>query len=190
MRRGERRAGRSGGFTYLGLLALIVLIGLMLARAAEVWTVAAQRDREQELLWAGHEYREAIGRFVARNHHYPATLQELVGETSANADSSAGNTGDGPATAPGVLGALGFRALRQLYRDPMTNSTDWDTVPSADGRIMGVVSKSKLRPLKRAGFDDADLTFADADTYGSWQFIYQPPAWQRGRTAVPATTKK
>ena len=188
MRRGEGRAGRSGGFTYLGLLALIVLIGILLARAGEVWSAAAQRDREQELLWTGHEYRAAIGRFVAHNHHYPATLAELLGATNADSDASTTSTGDGPATAPGVLSTLGFRALRQLYRDPMTNSTDWESVPSPDGRIMGVVSKSKLQPIKRTGFDDADVGFADAESYAAWQFVYQPPAYLRWRTPTPGTT--
>ncbi|HYM25834.1 MAG TPA: type II secretion system protein [Vicinamibacterales bacterium] len=187
MRRGEGRAGRSGGFTYLGLLALIVLIGILLARAAEVWSAAAQRDREQELLWVGHEYRAAIGRYVAHNHRYPATLTELLGATRADSDASQSSSGAGPATAPGVLEALGFRALRRLYRDPMTNSTDWDTVPSPDGHVMGVVSKSKLRPIKRTGFYDDDVAFADAETYAGWRFVYQPPTYLRSRTLAPGT---
>ena len=187
MRRGEGRAGRSGGFTYLGLLVLIVLIGVLLARAGEVWSAAAQRDREQELLWVGHEYRAAIGRYVAQNRHYPATLAELLGTTRAGPDASEGSSGAGPATAPGVLEALGFRALRRLYRDPMTNSTDWETVPSPDGRIMGVVSKSKLQPIKRAGFSDDDLGFAGAESYAGWQFVYQLPTYLRGRLPTPGT---
>ncbi len=51
------------GFTYLGLLAVVVLIGLLLAAAGEVASTAARREREAQLLWVGHEYRAAIGRY-------------------------------------------------------------------------------------------------------------------------------
>jgi len=63
MSRGERARRRAGGFTYVGLLALIVLIGLMLAAAGEVAATAAQRERETQPLWVGHEYSAAIGRY-------------------------------------------------------------------------------------------------------------------------------
>ena len=63
MPRGERARRSEGGFTYLGLLFLVALIGLMLAAAGEVAATAAQRERETQLLWVGHEYRAAIGRY-------------------------------------------------------------------------------------------------------------------------------
>ena len=187
MRRGERRPARGRGFTYLGLLALIVLIGILLSAAGEVARSAVQRDREQELLWVGHQYRDAIGSFVAHNHRYPATLAELLGATSAGSDDAATGTTDGPAIAQGVLGAAGFRALRRLYRDPMTNTTDWVTVPSPDGRIMGVASASKREPIKHAGFGDEDPAFDKAETYADWQFVYQPPAYTRWRPPLPGS---
>ncbi len=174
MRRGEPRASRERGFTYLGLLVLVTLIGLMLAAAGEVERTALQREREQELLWVGHEYRAAIGRYVAHTHRYPATLADLLGATRADPGGADPGDSAGPTAAPGVIGTLGFRALRRLYRDPMTNSVEWVTIPSPDGRIMGVVSASTQAPLKRTGFDDDDVAFAGADSYAGWQFVYQP----------------
>ena len=104
MRRGDRQPRRAGGFTYLGLLALISLIGVLLAAAGEVTRTAVQREREQELLWVGHQYRDAIDRFVAHNHRYPATLTELLGATQASPEEAAPGAGDGPSIAQGVLG--------------------------------------------------------------------------------------
>ncbi len=154
MARGERRRRGERGFTYLGLLAVVVLIGIMLAAAGQVASTTAQRERETQLLWVGHEYRAAIGRFWNQNRRLPQALQELLG---AGAD------------AP-----IQVRYLRQIYRDPMTNAVDWVLLPAPGGGIMGVASSSKRAPLKTGNFDDADQDFKDAKTYGDWQFTFRP----------------
>ncbi len=59
------------GFTYFGVLVLVVLIGLMLAAAGEVASQQAQREREAELLFVGHQYRDAIERYFPFNHRFP-----------------------------------------------------------------------------------------------------------------------
>jgi type II secretory pathway pseudopilin PulG len=166
------------GFTYLGLLALIVLIGLLLAAAGEVASTAAQREREAQLLWVGREYRAAIGRYWNQRRTYPQTLQELLGASP-----------DAP---------VQVRYLRHLYPDPMTNAVDWVLVPAPNGGIMGVASSSKRAPLKTGNFDEADQGFADAGTYGDWQFTflpavrrstpYQPPV--RPPAQRPATSSR
>lgn len=148
MRRGER------GFTYLGLLALVALIGLSLAAAGEVAATAGRREREAQLLWVGHAYRAAIGRYFNDRRAYPQTLQDLLGSAP-----------DAP---------LEARYLRRLYPDPMTNAVDWVLVPAPSGGIMGVASSSRRAPLKTARFDDADQGFADASAYGDWQFTFVP----------------
>jgi type II secretory pathway pseudopilin PulG len=161
MSRGERARRSAGGFTYVGLLALLVLLGLALAAAGEVSATAAQREREAQLLWVGHEYRAAIGRYWSQKRAYPLTLQELLGSAP-----------DAP---------LQVRYLRRLYPDPMTNAVDWVLVPAPSGGIMGVASSSKRAPLKTAHFDDADLGFADAGAYSAWQFTFLP-GLVRGKT--------
>jgi type II secretory pathway pseudopilin PulG len=154
MSRGKRARRSARGFTYVGLLVLIVLIGLMLAAAGEVTATAAQREREAQLLWAGHEYRAAIGRYWNQKRAYPQTLQELLGAAP-----------DAP---------VKVRYLRSLYPDPMTNAVDWVLVPAPNGGIMGVTSSSKRAPLKTGHFDGADQGFADASAYSDWQFTFLP----------------
>ncbi len=161
MRRGEPARRSDRGFTYVGLLALIVLVGLLLAAAGEVASTAAQRERETQFLWVGHEYRAAIGRYWNRNRAYPRTLQELLGAAP-----------DAP---------VQVRHLRALYPDPMTNAVDWVLVPAPNGGIMGVSSSSRRAPLKTGHFDDADSDFADATAYGDWQFTFLPGVARRGR---------
>ena len=154
MRRGRRARGGERGFTYLGLLALVALIGLLLAAAGEVVSTAAQRDREAQLLWVGHEYRAAIARYWARRRAFPQSLEDLLGSAP-----------DAP---------VQVRYLRQLYRDPMTNAVDWELQLAPGGGIIGVASTSKRAPFKKDGFDDADQGFADATTYGDWKFTFVP----------------
>jgi type II secretory pathway pseudopilin PulG len=147
------------GFTYLGLLVLVVLIGLALAAAGEVAATNAQREREAQLLWVGHQYRAAIGRYWRQRRTYPQALEALLGSAP-----------DDP---------LQVRCLRRLYPDPMTNAVDWVLVPAPSGGIMGVASSSGRAPLKTGSFDAADQGFSDAAAYSDWQFTFVPGAVRR-----------
>jgi type II secretory pathway pseudopilin PulG len=165
MRTGERRrrahGGREAGFTYLGLLVLVAVIGILLAGAGQVASTVAQREREAQLLWVGHEYRAAIGRYWLQRRAYPQALEDLLGAAP-----------DAP---------LQVRYIRRLYRDPMTNSADWVLVAAPDGGILGVASRSTRQPLKTGHFDPADEGFKDAKTYGDWQFTFVPGGVWRWR---------
>lgn len=154
MRRGERAHRSAGGFTYVGLLVLVVLIGIALAAAGEVVATAAQREREIQLLWVGHEYRAAIGRYWNQKRAYPQKLEDLLGSAA-----------DAP---------VQVRYLRRLYPDPMTNAVDWVLVHGPDGGITGIASSSARAPLKTGNFDAADQDFEKAATYRDWQFTLVP----------------
>ena len=41
--------GRQAGFTYVGLLLAVVVMGLMLTVASRVWSTTEQREREKKL---------------------------------------------------------------------------------------------------------------------------------------------
>jgi type II secretory pathway pseudopilin PulG len=150
--RRTRRCDR--GFTYIGLLVLVALFGLLLAGAGQVASTTARREREAQLLWVGHEYRAAIGRYFVSRRAYPQSLEELLGSAP-----------DAP---------IQVRCIRRLYPDPMTNAVDWVLVPAPNGGIMGVTSSSKRAPLKTKNFDLADKAFEDASTYSDWQFTFVP----------------
>ncbi len=159
MGRGERSRGHARGFTYLGLLVAVALVGLLLAAAGEVASTALRREREAQLLWVGHQYRAAIGRYWRDRRAYPQALADLLGSAP-----------DAPIQA---------RYLRRLYPDPMTSDVGWTLVPAPGGGIMGVASRSRRAPLKTAGFELADADFADASSYGDWQFTFSPGALRR-----------
>jgi type II secretory pathway pseudopilin PulG len=149
------RAQRSpqAGFTYLGILAAIVVMGVVLAAAARVWTLTEQRERETQLLFVGDAIRMAIGAYYSHGGRYPMRLEDLVLDDRSPTP---------------------VRYLRRIYLDPMTNSTDWKLVPAPEGGIKGVYSASTLTPIKLMNFPSADASFDHSDCYCTWQFVYEP----------------
>jgi type II secretory pathway pseudopilin PulG len=154
------------GFTYLGLLFAVVIMGLMLTVVARVWRTTVQREREAQLLWVGHAYRMAISSYFALGHKYPATLQDLLTDERF---------------------PVPKHHLRRLYPDPLTGRADWTLVltPSQSG-IQGVASSSQEAPIKRDGFEFIDAAFKDSECYCLWKFVYVPYRWASGAT-VPGT---
>jgi type II secretory pathway pseudopilin PulG len=154
------------GFTYLGILAAVVLMGLLLTAATRVWTLTAQRERETELLFIGDTFRIAIANYYAHGHRYPNALEDLLIDKRY---------------------PVPMRYLRRLYLDPITNEADWQLVPAGEGGFKGVYSPSKLAPIKRRNFAEIDRGFTDTDCYCDWQFIYEPRI--RSRFIPPAPPK-
>lgn len=151
---GSRRAG---GFTYLGVLFAVAMLGITLAITGSVYSMERQRSREQELLWVGAQYRAAIARYYQQSalglHQYPRTLADLVEDRR-----------DG----------LVRHHLRRLYPDPMTGQANWDVQLAADGAIVGVASRSRGRPVKQVGFKASDAFFENAECYCDWRFVFLP----------------
>jgi type II secretory pathway pseudopilin PulG len=164
--RAPRRAAQ-GGFTYFGVLVLVVLIGLMLAAAGEVAGQQAQREREAQLLFIGHQYRDAIERYFQMNHRFPARLDDLVSDTS------------------GALAVTHY--LRKRYQDPMAPGADWIVIGAAEGGVQGVASSSTRTTIKRAGFDPVDVDFDKAERYSDWAFVYDPLRGLRSPLGRPTT---
>jgi type II secretory pathway pseudopilin PulG len=142
-----------GGFSYLGALFLVAILGLGLAGASQSWSIASQRARERELLWVGSQYARALKSYYEQSpglRQYPKRLEDLLE--------------DGRFPVP-------RRHLRRLYPDPVTRSADWGLVKTGDGRIAGVHSRSEQEPWKRANFPRGWESFSGASKYSDWKFV-------------------
>jgi len=150
-----RRASR--GFTYLTVLFIVAILGGGLALVGEMWQTAAQREKEVELLFVGHQYRSAILRYYLSGpqRQYPRALEDLLKDARM------------PETR---------RYLRRLYADPLSGKGEWGIVKAPDGGIMGVHSLSEEATFKRANFKLRDATFAGAQKYSDWKFVATAPA--------------
>lgn len=153
---GPGRARR--GFTYLGLIFVVAMLGLAAAAAGAVWSVVAQRDREAELLFVGQQYRMAIEQYQRRSPpgapRYPLRLEDLLRDTRA---------------------LLPTRHLRRAFPDPFdfnpsTGGPVWGLVRDREGGIVGVHSLSSGVPMKRIGFPSG-LAFESARSHRDWRFI-------------------
>lgn len=148
--------GRQGsygeaGFTYLGVLFAITVMGLVLSRTGALHRSAAQRAREEELIFRGLEIQRAIGAYHRENDRYPSRLEDLVND-------------------PGL--PYTKRYLRRLYADPFTGRADWEIIMSPQTGIMGVRSRAIGAPFKKIGFPAELKALEGMKRYGDWEFAY------------------
>jgi len=145
---------------FLVFAVLVITIGLMVA--VPVWQTQIQREKEEELLFRGKQYVESIRLFQQKKPGaFPRKLEELIEE----------------------------KCIRQLYKDPMTPSGEWNIIlsyPEAgtkkgaspqkvlvaspgnlesidNPQIIGVVSRSRKKSKK---------IYMDQETYDRWLFFY------------------
>ena len=146
------------GVVLLALLLALALGGIAMLAAADVWSLARQREREQQLLFVGEQYRLAILRYylgapTGTRRVLPASLDELLEDDRY---------------------PVPVRHLRRLYPDPVTGSPEWGVLRVGE-RIVGVHSLSEKAPIKQAGFGRGQEHFADRTSYREWVFAASVP---------------
>ena len=166
--RGRILVRKDTGFAYIALLCVLAGLALMLGVAAEQIDHAAQRDREEQLLFVGSQFRKAIASYYEQSpgaKQYPRKLEELLQDNRF---------------------AKPVRHLRRIYADPMhtgtvsidarDNRADWQLVRTPQGSIVGVYSRSDLLPIRTQLDDDLMKVIGDGPIlhYSDWKFIYQP----------------
>lgn len=159
------------GFTYVGLLIIIAIMGIGLVVTAEAWRTTAQRDKERELLFVGDQIRRAIEQYYESSpggvKQFPRNLEDLLKD------------GRYPTTR---------RYLRKIYRDPMTGKREWGLVRGPGETIMGVYSLSRQTPMKQANFPPEYASFQRAESYGAWRFAYSDAGAPQAATATTEAT--
>lgn len=157
---------RQSGFTYLGLLILIAIIGIASTATLQAGAALQRRAAEEELLEIGAELRNALISYAnatpAGQKRAPASIQDLLKDPRY----------------PGVK-----RHLRKLYADPLTGKEEWGIVEAIDGGgIAGFYSLSDAQPIKIDNFDPVFQHFAGKTAYQEWRFEAFPqgvlPLWR------------
>jgi type II secretory pathway pseudopilin PulG len=160
--------GAQRGFTFLGLLIIVMIMGAGLAATGALFSHAAQREKERELLFVGNQFRAAIESYYRRSPgaaSYPKALADLLEDKRF---------------------PMPQHHLRRLYADPITGQPDWALVEAPGGAgIMGVRSRSEAAPIKTGNFDARDAAFEGAGSYAEWQFVYTPPQAPAASPAEP-----
>jgi type II secretory pathway pseudopilin PulG len=105
----SKSAGEKG---YILLSIMLLMTLMVIALTIEAPRIAQQikREREEELIHRGNEYKAAIKKYVRKFGRYPNTLDQLE------------NTNN-------------MRFLRQRYRDPFTGKDDWRVLHPGEVQI-------------------------------------------------------
>ncbi len=150
--------GSHNGFSYIGVLLAVAIVGIAMTAANRYWSTIVQREREAELLFRGDQIRKAIQAYydnppAGQEKRYPRAIDDLLRDPRYSQTR---------------------RHLRRWYEDPLTGDIDWAIIRDAGGRIKGVHSTNTGQPLKTGDFPKAYGAFETAAAYTEWKFIYTP----------------
>ncbi|MEY4754324.1 MAG: hypothetical protein RJA44_1999 [Pseudomonadota bacterium] len=142
------------GMLLMGVLVFLAVGTMGLVGISQRWADARQRDNEEDLLYAGLQYRQAIDAYYFRSpgnaKQFPTKLQDLVLD---------------PRFPQPV------RHIRKLYPDPLAPTRDWGLIRQGNF-IVGVYSQSTGQPFRSANFDPAlPDSFKSAASYKDWRFV-------------------
>lgn len=152
---------QSPGVMLIMLLILVACLNIGLMVAVPIWQTQIQREKEEELIFRGRQYVEAIRLYQLKHPgQFPNSLDVLLKE----------------------------RCLRRPFKDPMTEEGEWDLILAMSGpgsprgsaqrvmiappealksivnpQIIGVVSRSKKKSIR---------VYNNQTTYDKWLFYY------------------
>jgi type II secretory pathway pseudopilin PulG len=153
---------RKKGYLVIMLMMAVFALSIGLMIAVPFWQTEVKREKEEELIFRGKQYVEAVRRYVLKNPgRFPSTMKELLEK----------------------------RFIRKLYKDPMTVTGEWNVIlnPASSGAasasgeaqvylvpekalssvrqpiILGVASSSSNTSVK---------IYNDQETYDKWLFYY------------------
>jgi len=149
-----RPVRNEGGFTYVGLVFFVAILGLVGAATLKVDALLRRAAAEQDLLEIGAEFSEALRSYAAATPRgyptAPPSLQELLKDPRF----------------PGTR-----RHLRKIFVDPITGKSEWGIVYQGDKiGVLAVYSLSQAQPLKVANFDARFLNFENKEHLSEWKF--------------------
>jgi len=161
------------GFTYIGLLFAIAFASVALVLTAGVWSTTTQREKEAQLLFAGGQLLQAIGRYYQEGpgprREFPKSLDDLVLDRRY----------------PFVR-----RYLRRIFVDPMTGKAEWGLVRNPDGGIIGVYSLSAGKAIRSRVAFVFGTPVGGSDKYSEWRFVYDSGTFSRNAALSDAAPVK
>lgn len=141
------------GVVLLTVLVFVLVTTLGANSLVQMHQTQAQRDREEQLLFVGDQYRRALASYYntippGSSRSLPQSLEDLVNDHRFPKP---------------------MHHLRRLYPDPMTGQTDWQLVREGSG-IIGISSRSNQPTLKKKGFSKEYKSFEGKNSYAEWKF--------------------
>lgn len=137
------------GYMLLILVFIVFLISIGLMIAVPVWQTQIKREREEELIFRGKQFVEAIRIFQTKNPGtFPKSFDELIEE----------------------------KCLRRLYKDPMTASGEWNIIlPIQEGPSRSARPRNRQRSAGPEGNDRAEPGGRERGEEGGFQKVLIAP---------------
>jgi type II secretory pathway pseudopilin PulG len=162
---------RNGGFTYLSLIILVAIIGLVSASALKLGSVIQRSRAEQELLVIGAAFSDALQSYAdatpAGMPTQPPSLKELLKDPRF----------------PGVR-----RHLRKVFVDPMTGKAEWGVAYLGDKNgVLAVYSLSDAKPVKIGNFPLRFQGLSGKQKISEWRFAATGKPGAPGSGIAPGT---
>jgi type II secretory pathway pseudopilin PulG len=142
------------------LAVLVLALGLLVA--APVWQTELQREKEEELIFRGKQYVEAVRIYVQKNPgRFPASLKELLDK----------------------------KCLRRLYRDPFGPNGEWNVVLNtgrtpasgreavqevlvAPERALPAIKNPQVLGVVSSSANQSVIIYNDQESHDKWFFFY------------------
>lgn len=127
------RARSESGYILFGIVIVLVILGISLVAAVPLWQKAIQREREQELIFRGYQYMQAIERYQKKYPGaYPPNVDVLVKE----------------------------KFLRKAYADPFAKDGEWSTIRQLSPELQLGAQQQQQQPGEAAGLTDLNRSRA------------------------------
>jgi type II secretory pathway pseudopilin PulG len=149
------------GYLVIMVMMAVFAISVGFLIAVPLWQTEVKREKEEELIFRGKQYAEAVRIYVRKNPgRFPSSLKELLEK----------------------------RCIRKLYKDPMTESGEWNIIlnPGSAGGTPGgepqvyIISEKALSSVRQplilgvvsASTKPSLKIYNDQETYDKWLFYY------------------
>lgn len=151
------------GITFVSVIFMVMVIGIMLAMTGQSWKQLMRREREEELLFRGGQIFRAISTWYRPKAGHPVTPLRDLKDLHKDPRSLANVRylrGDPDKNDP----------VTYMRIDPITGK-EFETVKGPNGGIVGVISPSEQEPLKEANFPPEFKHFEGKKKYKEWLFV-------------------
>jgi type II secretory pathway pseudopilin PulG len=196
------------GYAMAALLVAMAVMAIMMTVAMPVWKQAAQREKEEELIFRGTQYTHAIGLFQRKYANaYPPTIDVLVeqrflrkkfkdpitnedflplvagqavpGSATPGGQTGTPTTGRGQTPSTGTAGRGMSPSISPGQSSPGGISSPTGSQPGGGvGGVMGVASKSKDKSIR---------LYNGRSHYNEWAFVFTPQQQTPGGGAPGST---
>ncbi len=195
----DRDRRDDGGYAMVALLIAMSVMAVLMTMALPVWTTAARREKEAELVFRGEQDARAIGLFQRRyGNAIPPNLDVLIDEKFLRKKYKDPITGEdfqlltpgmpipgqqGPAPAAARGGGSGAAQVeqrridqaraagRQMALQALAAQTARPSATPLGGSVIGVVSRSTETSLR---------LYNGRDKYNEWVFLGTQQSTQAG----------